>query len=115
MTANLPISTDIEAMKRAEPIFQTALSNVTTSLQNMEAQQETLAINWQGETATAFGQALTTWLGDMQAVQKALTNIIDVMGHNTGVYANTQEDSSQVQQAFTSGVQGLSGLSGLQF
>ena len=114
-TPNLPLSVDVEAMQRAEPIFQTALTDVHTVLQDMTTQQDTLAANWAGETASAFGQALTNWLNDMTAIQNALINLIDTMGQNTGVYANTQNESAQVQQAFTNQVNSLNSLSGLNF
>jgi WXG100 family type VII secretion target len=112
-STGLPTSVDVQAMQRAEPIFQNAYSEVSAVLSNMDEQQGMLQANWVGETASAFGQALSAWLGDMQAVQTALANIIDTMGQTTGVYVNTDATSTQVQAAFTSGINELSGLSGL--
>jgi uncharacterized protein YukE len=111
----LPTSADIEAMQRAEPIFQTALDAVTTSYQKMLVQQETLQANWVGETASAFGAALSSYLEDLVKIQSALKDLMSNMGVNTGIYANTQETNQQVAQAFTQTVNSgaFSGLPGL--
>jgi WXG100 family type VII secretion target len=112
----LPLSTDIERMQAAEGIFQNALDAVNTSYQDMTSQQDTLAANWQGETSSAFGIALTQYLEDLGSVRNALASLMNTMGQNTGIYANTNEQSQQVAQAFTGTVNSgsFSGLAGLQ-
>lgn len=111
----LPLSTDIERMQAAEPIFQTALDEVNTAFQDMTAQQDTLQANWQGETSSAFGMALSQYLEDLSKVRTALTNLMNTMGQNTGIYANTQEQSQQVAQSFQGTVNSgsFNGLAGL--
>jgi uncharacterized protein YukE len=99
-TPNGQISTDIERMQAAEPIFQTALDALNTSFTDMNTQQDTLQANWQGESASSFGRALTAYINDLGLLRNSLISIINIMGQNTHVYANTQENNQQVVQAF---------------
>ena len=110
----LPLSTDIQAMQNAQSIFDNALQDVNAISSSMQMQQETLAANWQGETASAFGNALTNFLGDLSKVQNALSNLMQTMSTNTGIYSNTNEESQSYQQAFAQGLDSISALPGLQ-
>jgi WXG100 family type VII secretion target len=76
----------------------------------MTEQQSTLQANWTGETASAFGQALEKWLEDFNIVKTQLSNMLEKLSQNTGVYANTNEGSQQMAQSFSSGMSGVTGL-----
>jgi uncharacterized protein YukE len=107
-------SVDLGALQKAQGIFQTALSEVNTVYNDMEYQQTTLSANWAGETASAFGLALSNYLNDLWAIRNELILIANTLSEQTGIYVNTQEDANQVEQAFSS-QQGPGALSGLQF
>jgi WXG100 family type VII secretion target len=103
-------SVNVEGMIAAQGNFQTALDSVNTAYGNMEEQQGNLQANWTGETASAFGQALGQWLTDCNTVKTQLSTILDVLSQNTGVYANTNEGSTQMAQSFANGMSGVPGL-----
>jgi WXG100 family type VII secretion target len=105
-----PTSVDIQGMTQAQGNFQTALDQVNTAYSDMREQQSTLAANWTGETASSFGQALEQWLEDLNTVKTQLSNMLETLSQNTGVYANTNETSQQVASQFTSGLAGVTGL-----
>lgn len=105
-----PTSVDVQGMTAAQGNFQNALDEVNTAYQNMTEQQQTLAANWTGETASSFGQALEQWLEDLNTVKQALTNLLEALSKNTGVYSNTNDQSTQVASQFKSGLAGVSGL-----
>jgi len=106
-------SVDIAGMQSAQGNFQSALDQVNTAYTDMTEQQSTLAANWTGEASSSFGNALSNYLEDLNTVKVQLSNILETLSHNTGVYANTTEGSSQLASAFSSGLAGLSGLSGM--
>jgi WXG100 family type VII secretion target len=103
-------SVDIEGMKVAQGHFQNAVDQVNTAYNNMSQEQGNLAANWTGEAASSFGNALQTWLADLNVVQTQLVTILEKLSTNTGVYANTSENSTQMANAFMQGLPGLSGL-----
>jgi WXG100 family type VII secretion target len=103
-------SVDIQGMTAAQANFQNALDQVNTAYSDMSEQQSTLRANWYGETASSFGVALDQWLQDFNTVKVQLTNILDALSANTGVYANTNEGSQQMALSFSSGMSGLPGL-----
>lgn len=104
------VSVDTEGMMRASQRFQDALDGVNTVLRDMDEQRQTLMANWSGETSSAFGNALDTWLDQFTDVQKQLVNVMAALGKTTNVYANTNEQSQDVANAFLHGMSGLSGL-----
>jgi WXG100 family type VII secretion target len=105
-----PTSVDIQGMRGAQQNFQQALDNVNTAYSNMTEQQSNLAANWTGETASTFGQALNQWLEDFSTVRTQLIRILEALSQNTGVYANTNEQSQQMAGSFQSGLSGVQGL-----
>ena len=52
-------------------------------------------------------------LGDRSKVQNALSNLIQTMSTNTGIYSNTDAESQSYQQAFAQGLDSISALPGL--
>jgi WXG100 family type VII secretion target len=108
MAAN--ISTDTPAMVRAQGYTQNTLDEINAVYTGMDEERSSLAANWTGEAASAFGQALQSWLDDLQVVQNQLSTILENLSTNTGIYANTAESSQQVATAFGQGLSGLSGL-----
>lgn len=103
-------SVDVQGMTAAQATFQNALDQVNTAYSSMTEQQATLAANWYGETASAFGGALDQWLQDFSTVRAQLTKILETLSANTGVYANTNDGSQQMAASFSSGLSGVSGL-----
>src|ERR1700722_4200780 len=99
-------SVDVQGMVTAQGYFQTALEQCNTAYGNMTEQQSTLAGNWSGEAASTFGVALTNYLEDFSSVISALSAMLETLSQNTGVYANTNEGSSQMAGAFLNGVPG---------
>jgi WXG100 family type VII secretion target len=83
-------------MIAAQGHFQTAVDQVNTAYDAMERQQEALAAAWTGETSTTFGQALIHWLDDFGVVRTQLINILETLSQNTGVYANTNEEATNI-------------------
>jgi WXG100 family type VII secretion target len=108
--ASNPTSVDIQGMTTAQGNFQSALDQVNTAYSNMTEQQSTLAANWTGETASTFGGALNQWLDDFNTVKTQLSNMLETLSQNTGVYTNTNEGSQQMASSFTSGMSGVTGL-----
>ena len=106
------ISTDTSAMAQAQGYVQDTLDGINTAYNDMTEEQSTLAASWTGEAASAFGNALQSWLDDLKVVQNQLASILEKLSTNTGIYANTTEGSQQMATAFA---QGLSGLSALEF
>lgn len=103
-------SVDLAGMTTAQASFQNALDQVNTAYNNMSEQRYTLASNWTGETASAFGNALDQWLQDFSVVQSQLTRILETLSANTGVYARTNEGSQQLAASFAGGLSGMPGL-----
>lgn len=103
-------SVDVQGMTAAQGNFQNALDQCNTAYSNMTEQQSTLAANWTGETASAFGQALNQWLEDFNTVRTQLSRITETLSTNTGVYSNTNEQSQQMASSFASGMSGVQGL-----
>lgn len=103
-------SVDVSGMVLAQQDFQNALDQVNTALTDMTEEQSTLAANWTGEAASSFGQALSTWLEDLQVVQQQLAGMCEKLSSHTGVYTNTHEQSTQMASAFKQGLSGLQGL-----
>ncbi len=103
-------SVSVEGMVAAQGHFQTALDQCNTAYSSMSEQQSTLAGNWTGEAASAFGQALTNYLDDLQTVRTQLSTITEALSANTGVYSNTNEGSTQLAQSFATGLPGLNGI-----
>ena len=108
--STMPTSVDIAGMTAAQNSFQQTLDTCNTAYSNMTEQQQTLAANWSGEAASAFGQALDTYLEDLGTVRQQLSNILEALSTNTGVYANTNEGSTQLSNAFANGLPGLTGM-----
>jgi WXG100 family type VII secretion target len=100
-------------MQAAQASFQTAIETCTTLYNNMMEQQSTLAANWTGETASAFGQALEAWLNDFQTVNTALQGFLTTMNQNTGVYLTTQDANQQAASTILSDTSALAGAMGL--
>jgi WXG100 family type VII secretion target len=109
-TPNAQTSVDVAGMTAAQSNFQSALDQVNTAYTDMTEQQSTLAANWTGETSSTFGQALASWLEDMSVVQSNLSTILEALSSNTGVYANTNEQSTQMANSFKTGMSGVQGL-----
>jgi WXG100 family type VII secretion target len=103
-------SVDIQGMTAAQSSFQNALDQCNTAYSNMTEQQSTLASNWTGEAASSFGQALSQYLEDLNTVRSQLSSMLETLSSNTGVYANTSEGSSQLANAFATGLPGLTGI-----
>jgi WXG100 family type VII secretion target len=76
----------------------------------MTDQQSTLAANWTGETASSFGQALNQWLQDFNTVKTQLSNMLETLSQNTGIYTNTNDESTQMAQTFGSSMSQVTGL-----
>ena len=103
-------SVDVQGMTLAQQDFQNALDQVNTAFTDMSEEQTTLVANWTGEAASAFGQALTTYLEDLQGVRSQLSLMCEKLSSHTGIYTNTHEQSSQMANAFKQGLPGLQGL-----
>jgi WXG100 family type VII secretion target len=103
-------SVDISGMQNAQVNFQNALDACNTAYTDMYEQQTNLAANWTGEAASSFGQALEKYLDDLRTVRTQLTNMLETLSANTGVYANTDGQSSDLATAFASGLPGLTGI-----
>lgn len=110
MAATQHTSVDVQGMIAAQGYFQNALDQVNTAYGNMCEQQDTLAANWVGETATAFGLALSKWLDDFNKVQSQLAGLLGTLSDNTKVYVNTNEGSQQMASSFASGLSTTAGL-----
>jgi uncharacterized protein YukE len=94
--------------------LQNALGQVNRALSDMTEEQNTLAANWAGETASKFGLALHQWLDDLGVVQSNLDTILNNIHTQFHIYVNTNDDSTGMVNAFQTGMAGsLSGLSGL--
>jgi WXG100 family type VII secretion target len=100
-------------MVAAQASFQTAIDTCTSLFNNMTEQQSTLAANWTGETASAFGGALSAFLADFQKVITALQNFLSVMSQNTGVYLTTQEANQQAASTILNDTSALGNSLGL--
>ncbi|WP_329457202.1 WXG100 family type VII secretion target [Streptomyces sp. NBC_01497] len=105
---------DLDGMKAAQGTFQTALDETTSSYSQMDGQIEGLRSSWTGQASTIYGSAMEKWLEDFNVVNNALRTMLEKLQSNTGVYANTHEDTqqqaNQVQQLISSG--NFSGLAG---
>lgn len=82
-------------MVAAQGTIQNGIDTCTGLFNSMTEQQGTLAANWTGETASAFGQALAAWLSDFQTVISSLQGFLTVMSQNTGVYTATDDANQQ--------------------
>jgi ESAT-6 family protein len=112
--ANNNTSVSLDGMKAAQGTFQTALDESTSSYSQMDGQIEGLRSSWTGQAASIYGSAMEKWLEDFNVVNNALRTMLEKLQANTGVYANTHEDTqqqaNQVQQLISSG--NFSGLAG---
>ncbi|WP_194915233.1 WXG100 family type VII secretion target [Catenulispora rubra] len=97
-------SVTVDGMQLAQQDFQDALAQVNGAYQAMSEQQATLAANWSGEAASSFGTALATYLDDLQVVQSQLALILEKLSTQTGVYANTHQQSLETAQTLVRAV-----------
>jgi len=97
-------------MKAAQANFQNAYDACNTAWNDMTEQQTDLQANWTGEAASSFGQALSTYLGDLGTVRAQLLVMLDSLSGTTGVYVNTAGQSTDVATAFATGLPGLTGI-----
>jgi WXG100 family type VII secretion target len=103
-------SVDIQGMTQAQGNFQNALSQVKAAYNSMESQSETLTSNWGGDAASAFLAALTQWLQDLNTVQTQLSNMLETLISNTGVYSSTSDTTNSAAASFGSSVGNVAGL-----
>ncbi len=103
-------SVDIKGMVQAQQDFQQALDQINTIYSSMDEERDTLAANWAGEAASAFGQALGNWIDDLYAIQQELIIMTETLSIHTGIYADATETSTQAANAFQQGLPGLEGL-----
>jgi WXG100 family type VII secretion target len=103
-------SVDVQGMIAAQGHFQNALDQVNTAYTQMAEQQSMLQANWIGETASAFGMALSQWLDDLSVVRAQLGGMVESLSQNTNVYANTNEGSQEMATSFANGLSGVPGL-----
>jgi WXG100 family type VII secretion target len=103
-------SVSVQGMITAQGHFQNAVDTCNTAYNNMSEQQATLAANWTGEASSAFGQALNQYLEDLGNVRTQLSTMLETLSANTGVYSNTSEQSTDLANAFSTGLPGLTGI-----
>jgi WXG100 family type VII secretion target len=103
-------SVDIRGMVQAQQDFQQALDQINTIYSSMDEERDTLAANWVGEAASAFGQALGNWIDDLYYIQQELIIMTETLSTHTGIYADATETSTQTADAFQQGLSGLEGL-----
>lgn len=103
-------SVDVEGMLKFQNKLSSALDVCNTAYTDMGEQQQMLAANWQGEAASAFGQALEQYLEDLAIVRNQLTSMAETMMANTHVYINTNGGSTALANAFKHGLPGLTGI-----
>jgi WXG100 family type VII secretion target len=103
-------SVDVQGMTTAQGNFQNALDACNTAYSEMTEQQSTLAANWTGEAASSFGQALSQFLEDLSTVRTQLSTMLETLSTNTGVYSNTNEQSTDLVTSFSNGLSGLNGI-----
>ena len=105
---------DLAGMKAAQGTFQTALDETSQTYSQMTGQIEGLLSAWTGQAATIYNGAMQKWLEDFNVVNVNLRLMLEKLQSNTGVYANTHEDTqqqaNQVQQLISGG--NFSGLQG---
>lgn len=110
------VSTSTDGMRALLRQYHDVLSRVNTAYQNMTTQQENLAVNWTGESASTFGTALSAWLDDFKSVQTSLVSIIEAFDANLGVYESTNdlvsERSAQMAATFSGQSWSAPGLPG---
>jgi WXG100 family type VII secretion target len=97
----------------AQASFQTAIDTAQSLFNSMTEQQTTLAANWTGETASAFGNAVEAWLNDFQTVNTALQGFLTTMNQTTGVYLTTQDANQQAASSILSDTSALANSLGL--
>ena len=103
-------SVTVSGMQAAQGNFQNALDQMNTSYNQMDEQRSTLAANWTGESSSLFGQALGTWLDDLNAVRTQLNNVLTQLETNTGIYNRTNDMQNQTASSFAKGLPGLNNL-----
>ncbi|MFJ8158971.1 WXG100 family type VII secretion target [Streptomyces sp. NPDC094468] len=107
-------SVALQGMTAAQGSFQTALDDASSSYAQMDSQIEGLRSNWSGDAANVYQNAMQEWLSDFNKVNQALRTMLEKLGQNTSVYANTHQDTQQqalqVAQQMSSGSVGLPGF-----
>ncbi|MEU2778029.1 WXG100 family type VII secretion target [Streptomyces sp. NPDC007162] len=97
--ANSQQSVDIEGMKRAQPHFETALSETARVYNNMDDQAKTLEGSWTGDAAQSFTTALNQWLENCNTVKQQLKVVTDKLAEHTGLYQQVHSDTLDATQA----------------
>jgi len=95
-------------MAAAQASITNGIDTSQSLYSNMSEQQSTLAANWTGETASAFGQAVEAWLSDFQTVITSLQSVQTAMNQNSGVYNTTQDNNQSAATTFSNSTHGLS-------
>jgi WXG100 family type VII secretion target len=112
----VPTSVELEGMKHAQGSLQNALDHTSSYYAAMDGQIEGLKASWTGQAASVYQSAMQEFLVDVRVVHEQLAGILDKLHQNTGVYANTheqtQQEASQLAQLISSGNPGSSGLPG---
>ncbi|MFD8542566.1 WXG100 family type VII secretion target [Streptomyces sp. NPDC059649] len=105
---------ELQGMTAAQHTFQTTLDEATSSYAQMDGQIEGLRASWSGQASTIYQGAMQAWLSDFTQVNQALRTMLEKLGQNTNIYAdtheNTQQQANQVAQAMGSGAVGLPGF-----
>jgi WXG100 family type VII secretion target len=101
------ISTDVQGMAQAQQVMQNMYGELNSAMQALETQQGDLAANWSGEAQTAFGQALSNFIGDFGKINNALVGMMETMSQNTNIYVNTNDTSAAIANAFTNTTSGM--------
>ncbi|WP_405746019.1 WXG100 family type VII secretion target [Streptomyces sp. NBC_01525] len=112
--AQQPTSVELEGMKRAQGSFQTALDHASGSYTQMDGQIQGLRASWTGQAANIYQNAMQEWLNDFNVVNQQLGLMLEKLQENTGVYANTheqtQQEAGQAARLISSGHAGLPGF-----
>ncbi|MET7287431.1 WXG100 family type VII secretion target [Streptomyces sp. NPDC005573] len=102
---------DVSGMRAAQPHFEQALAETSTVYSNMDDQYMTLQGSWTGDSSAAFLGALSSWLENCSAVQKALQGITEKLAANThsyqSVHAQANDEASALRQAVAAGLPGF--------
>lgn len=105
--SNATTSVDVPGMVRAQGDFENAVTSCQSASSQMENAQATLAGVWTGDASSAFSQALSTFLEDLGTVTQQLSTMTSTLQANTGMYANTDNQTTDAVSTFSSGLQGF--------
>jgi WXG100 family type VII secretion target len=101
------IQTTEPGMQRAGQALSDTASDFNGYLATINGDMATLQASWGGDASSTFNHAMDAWEASFKKVINELLHMLDVMGVNTKMYSQAEEESSNIAQNFATALPGV--------